>query len=170
MPAYRGSIAMASPSAITVRSGPSTRPDTRQPRGQAPNTTAAIWNPRCGFCQSMRDDPSISGRFAKRREILSKETVPQAIGARPFQDHDVSALYRGLARREDARHGGRARSGLAAARLSRRSVTAGTASLRKQGSPTGGGAPVRVSAREGAASPPPGLGQQPRHPPLTAWW
>ena len=66
-----------------------------------------------------------------------------------------SALDCDLARREDARHGGRATPG-SCKRGHRRSVTAGTTGLRKRASrPGGGGAPVRASAREGATWPPP---------------
>jgi hypothetical protein len=60
----------------------------------------------------------------------------------------------GLARREDARHGGRDKV-RSCRRGHRRSVTAGTACLRKRGSrPGGGGATVRAFAREGATWPP----------------
>ena len=66
-----------------------------------------------------------------------------------------SALDCDLARREDARHGGRATPGLCS-RDHRHGVTAGTADLRERASRPGcGGAPVRASAREGATWPQP---------------
>ena len=66
-----------------------------------------------------------------------------------------SALDCDLGRREDARHGGRARPGLCRGGHWH-SVTASTADLRVRACwPGGGGAPVRASAREGATWPPP---------------